>query len=141
MSASKSYLLQGPVTWTTVFGDVPEPAGQEYPFNAIAEAFGGQSFGYLPQVGGRIVCGRFTMQMNPQAPYEILVGDPPDVLRKAELLVEQGGVIPVFIKVETNRWRYHGVMKVVGLNRNARAVAARAKEANRDDVVAWPSLP
>src|SRR5438445_11108863 len=36
--------------------------GQEYTFNAIAAVFGGQSFGYLPQVGNRIVCGRFTME-------------------------------------------------------------------------------
>ena len=114
--------------------------GQEYSFNEVAAAFGGQSFGYLPQVGSRIVCGRFTLEMNPRAPYEILVGDPPGVLRKAELLVEQGGVIPVFIKAGTNRWRYHGPMKVVGLNRNARVVQARAREANRDDVVAVLSL-
>src|SRR5204862_7611873 len=29
--------------------------GQEYSFNEIAEVFGGQSFGYLPQIGSRIV--------------------------------------------------------------------------------------
>src|SRR5689334_20971597 len=39
--------------------------GEEYSFDAIAGAFGGQSFGYLPQVGSRVVCGRFTMEMNP----------------------------------------------------------------------------
>jgi hypothetical protein len=110
-------------------------AGQEYTFNEVAQVFGGQSFGYLPQVGSRIVCGRFTLEMNPRAPYEVLVGDPPGVLRKAELLVEQDGVIPVFIKAATNRWRYHGPMEVVGFNRNPRAVRARAKEADREDVV------
>jgi hypothetical protein len=115
-------------------------AGQEYSFNEVAAAFGGQSFGYLPQVGSRVVCGRFTKEMNPRAPYEILVGNPPGVLRKAELLVEQGGITPVFIKAGTNRWRYHGPMKVIGLNRTARVVRARAKEANRDDVVAVLSL-
>jgi hypothetical protein len=115
-------------------------AGDEYSFDAIAEAFGGKSFGYLPQVGSRIVCGRFTLEMNPHAPYEILVGDPPGVLRKAELLVEQGGMIPVFIKAGTNRWRYHGPMEVIGLTKNSRVVGAKAKEANRDDVVAVLSL-
>jgi hypothetical protein len=73
--------------------------------------------------------------MNPRAPYEVLVGDPPGVLRKAELLVEQDGVIPVFIKAAINRWRYHGPMEVVGFNRNPRVVRARAKEADREDVV------
>src|SRR5512134_836884 len=38
--------------------------GRDYSFNAIAAVYGGQSFGYLPQVGGRIVCGRFTTEMN-----------------------------------------------------------------------------
>ena len=113
---------------------------QEYTFNEVAEVFGGQSFGYLPQIGSRIVCGRFTMEMNPHAPYEVLVGDPPGVLRKAELLVQQGGAIPVFIKAGTNRWRYHGPMEVLGLDFNARIVRAKAKEANRDDVVAVLSL-
>jgi hypothetical protein len=109
--------------------------GDEYSFNAIAEAFGGQAFGYLPQVGSRIVCGRFTLEMNPHAPYEVLVGNPPGVLRKAEMLIEQGGVIPVFIKASTNRWRYHGPMEVVGFDTRARVVRAKAKEANREDVV------
>ena len=109
--------------------------GKEYSFNAIAEAFGGQAFGYLPQVGSRIVCGRFTLEMNPRAPYEVLVGDPPSVLRKAEMLAAQGGVIPVFIKAATNRWRYHGPMEVVGFDTNARVARAKAKEANREDVV------
>src|SRR5437016_3660579 len=115
--------------------------GKEYPFNAIAEVFGGQSFGYLPQVGSRIVCGRFTMEMNPNAPYEVLVGDPPGVLRKAELLVQQGGDLPVFIKAGTNRWRYHGPMEVVGLDTNRRLVRAKAKEAQREHVVAVLTLP
>ncbi len=96
-------------------------AGKEYSFNAIAAVYGGQSFGYLPQVGSRIVCG-FTKEMNPGAPYEVLVGDPPGVLRRAELLVKQGGVIPVFVKAAANRWRYHGPMEVIGLNTNARIV-------------------
>jgi hypothetical protein len=115
-------------------------AGKEYSFNAIAAVYGGQSFGYLPQVGSRIVCGRFTVEMNPRAPYEVLVGDPPGVLRRAELLLKQGGVIPVFVKAAANRWRYHGPMEVIGLNTNARAVRAKAKEANREDVVAILSL-
>jgi hypothetical protein len=109
--------------------------GQEYTFDAIALALGGRPFGYLAQVGSRIVCGRFTMEMNPRAPYEILVGDPPGVRRKAEMLAAQGGVIPAFIKEGTNRWRYHGPMEVVGFETNPRIVRAKAKEADRDDVV------
>jgi hypothetical protein len=109
--------------------------GQEYTFDAIAAALGGRPFGYLAQLGGRIVCGRFTREMNPRAPYEILVGDSPGVRRKAEMLAAQGGVIPVFIREGTNRWRYHGPMEVVGFETSPRVVRSRAKETDREDAV------
>lgn len=109
--------------------------GQEYTFDAIAAALGGRPFGYLAQLGGRIVCGRFTREMNPRAPYEILVGDSPGVRRKAEVLAAQGGVIPVFIREGTNRWRYHGPMEVVGFETSPRVVRSRAKETDREDAV------
>ena len=44
-------------------------------------------------------------------------------------------MIPVFIKAATNRWRYHGPMEVVEFDTNARVVRAKAKEADREDVI------
>ena len=46
----------------------------------------------------------------------------PRVVAKAELLVAQGGTIPVFMKEGTNRWRYHGRMRCVGFETGRRYV-------------------
>ena len=88
--------------------------GCEYAMRDIHGVIGGDTMSYLPQSGGRIVGGRFKKgEMNPNAPYQIIVGDLPQVRRKAELLASQAGTIPVFLKEGPNRWRYHGPMRVV----------------------------
>jgi len=53
--------------------------GSEYTLAEISSVLGGESQSYLPQRGGKIVCGRFTLKMNPEAPYTVLVGDLPKV--------------------------------------------------------------
>lgn len=118
----------------------PFVVGQEYPFDAISAAFGGDNASYLPQAGGRIVCGRFRADMNPNVPHEVLVGDPPMVQRRAEMLVGQGGAIPVFVKQATNRWLYHGPMQVVGFDRSVDIVRSKAAAAGRKDVVGMLSF-
>ena len=110
--------------------------GREYTLNAITSALGGETMSYLPQSDNRIVCGRFKKEdMNPKAPYEILVGDLPKVRRKAEALAAQGGTIPVFLKEAPNRWRYHGPMQVVAFVTNADAVQAAEGVDQRPDKV------
>ena len=53
----------------------------EYSFDEIFSALGGEAQSYLPQRDGKIVCGRFTRKMNPEAPHEVLSGDLPKVRR------------------------------------------------------------
>lgn len=117
-------------------------SGQEYTLNAITAALGGETMSYLPQFDNRIVCGRFKQEgMNPNAPYEVLVGNLPKVRRKAELLVEQGGVIPVFLKEGTNRWRYHGPMTPVAFVTDLKTVeAAGGVDERADEVIGILSL-
>lgn len=110
--------------------------GEEYPLAVIQEAFGGDNMSYLPATGGRIVCGRFTTVMNPNAPERVLVGDRPRVKRKAELLAQQGGTLPVFMKQGPNRWRYHGVMQVVGYETDGRIIESEARAAGRAGEIA-----
>ena len=98
--------------------------GDEYTLDAIVSALGGDTMSYLPQLKGRIVGGRFTSDMNPNAPYTILVGDRPQVRRKAELLAAQEGTIPVFLKQAPNRWRFHGVMRFVSYVTDPQVVQA-----------------
>jgi hypothetical protein len=117
-------------------------AGREYPLDVITAALGGETMSYLPQHDNRIVCGRFKKgEMNPDAPYKILVGNLPRVRQKAELLAQQGGLIPVFLKEGTNRWRYHGPMRVVGFDTSRKVVEATpGVERRKDEVIGVLSL-
>lgn len=108
---------------------------REYTLDAITTALGGETMSYLPQFDNRIVCGRFTEKMNPKAPYEILVGDLPKVRRKAETLAVQGGTIPVFLKEAPNRWRYHGIMRLVSYETNPQVVQSTQGVDQRKDKV------
>ena len=112
--------------------------GQEYTLDRISSVLGGEPQSYLPQRGGRIVCGRFSLKMNPDAPKTILVGDLPQVRRKAELVAEQKEPIPVFIKEQAARavWRYHGLMCCVSFNTDSTLCDNKAEQAGRADRLA-----
>lgn len=47
--------------------------------------------------------------LNPGLPNEILIGDSPDVIRKAERLLNWFHPIPLFIKHDINQWEYEGM--------------------------------
>ena len=63
---------------------------------------------YLPERNGRIVCACLRAELNPSAPWAILVGKEPPHLRKAELLVREPRPIPIFIKQAVDQWEYWG---------------------------------
>jgi len=63
---------------------------------------------YLPERNGRVVCACLRADLNPSAPWEILVGKEPPHIRKAELFVREPSPIPVFIKQAENQWEYWG---------------------------------
>ena len=87
--------------------------GQRYSRQDIHDDLGGELDSYLPQRGGRIVCGCFNLDTNPDAPTVILAGDGPQIMNKAQQLCAQGGTIPVFIKRDTNLWESMGDYTVV----------------------------
>lgn len=109
--------------------------GREYSMAEIRAVLGGETMSYLPQHGSRIVCGRFTKEMNPDAPLRVLVGDPPKVQRKAELMARQGGRLPIFMKLGPGRWLYHGTMTFVEYITDPRRVEAAARKAGREGAV------
>jgi predicted HNH restriction endonuclease len=73
---------------------------------------------YLPHVAGIVVCGCFDPDLNARAPFEIDVGDLPDVLRYADILAKQTTAIPVFLKRAINRWEFVGDFTPVRLMRD-----------------------
>jgi len=110
--------------------------GSEYTLTEVQMLIGGDSVSYLPQTAGRIVGARFMKAgMNPNAPYQVLVGDRPVVKRKAELLAAQGGAIPVFMKEGTNRWLFHGPMRFVSYRTDRAAIVAALPGSTRDHQV------
>mgnify|MGYP003382127907 CR=1 FL=1 len=102
-----------------------------YTLDEIRAVLGGETMSYLPQRGSRIVCGRFTSEMNPEAPEKVLVGNPPKVQRKAELLAQQRGVLPIFLKLGPGEWQYRGPMEFVEFVTDMAIVEPKAAAAGR----------
>jgi hypothetical protein len=100
----------------------------------IHAALGGNPRAYLPVKGGRVVAGCFSPKLNPGAPEVILPGTGKQIEASAEVLARQAEPIPVFLKDATNRWRYVGDYRCVGLSRDKAEIEALAKKAGRDDV-------
>jgi len=109
--------------------------GQHYTREQIRDAVGGGDLqSYLPHKGGRVLCGCFSLDLNKRAPVEIDVGDLPDVIKYAHALVDQGGVIPIFLKKGIHAWEYVGRFRPVALSEDpADLYPARAR---RPDAVA-----
>jgi hypothetical protein len=86
--------------------------GKLYTRNEIHDLLGGGIQGYLPHKNGRVVAGCFGLKMNPKAPGVVLVGSGPQTIRWAKVLCEQEYPIPMFVKKQTNEWKYVGDFKV-----------------------------
>jgi hypothetical protein len=102
-----------------------------YTFSELCDYFKAGMQNYLPQCGSQIVCGLFKPEMNDGVPEKIWVGDGPQIRRKAELLVAQGGQIPVFIKQATNQWMYYGLMEPVNFDTDPTLAAHITEVAGR----------
>jgi hypothetical protein len=83
--------------------------GEAYTRDFIQDRLGGEKVSYLSEKAGRIVCGCFSPESNPEAPYEILVGGADEdgsagpIRNKARILARHDGSIPVFLKRAPNQ--------------------------------------
>jgi hypothetical protein len=115
--------------------------GEVYTRDRIHTILGGETLSYLPQTGGKIVCGCFSPESNPEAPYEILVGGADagesegQILRKARRLSRQDGSIPVFLRRAANEWMFDGHYRVKGLIEDREYIERKQRKAGRSDVV------
>jgi len=103
--------------------------GQTYTRGEIRQALGGDLSSSLPHRDGRVVCGCFRPDLNPDAPDVILSGRGPGIERWARVFATQREFIPCFVKADTNAWEYVGrfcVRRVISdvVERKARARAA-----------------
>ena len=94
---------------------MPFTVGQNYTRDEIHAELGGDTQSFLPWSGGRIVCGCFKTDLNPDVPDVVLVGgsdEAGNILKRAKLLVAQGGTLPVFMKQASNQWSYEGAYRL-----------------------------
>jgi hypothetical protein len=118
---------------------MPFIPGESYSRDHIHEVLGGEKISYLPQKDGKIVCGCFSTDINPEAPYVILVGGDQDeeraVQKKAAILESQDEPIPVFLKRATHDWVYEGNFKVKRMIRDRKSLEEKQRLAGRTGVV------
>ena len=119
---------------------MPFIPGESYSRDHIHEILGGEKVTYLPQKDGKIVCGCFSSDANPEAPYVILVGGGEDgeehsVEMKAKILEAQDDPIPVFLKRASNDWVYEGTFRLQRVRRDREFLEEKQRQAGRLDVV------
>jgi hypothetical protein len=85
--------------------------GKSYTRHEIANVLGGSEISYLPMDGGRVVCGCFTYEDNPQLPDVILPGTRSDIEAEAVEFCK-GYEVPIFVKIRENQWYYVGNYRV-----------------------------
>ncbi|MDQ3347491.1 MAG: hypothetical protein M3545_05940 [Acidobacteriota bacterium] len=105
--------------------------GMRYTRSQINAALGGGVQAYLPTKDGRVVCGTFRLNTNPDAPRVVLPGFGPQIERTAALFASQAECVPIFIKRATNAWEFVGHYRVARISRDPDEIASLAAKAGR----------
>ncbi|NJM44206.1 MAG: hypothetical protein HC858_09950 [Brachymonas sp.] len=108
---------------------------QNYTRQQIHDTVGGDLQSYLPHRDGHVVCGCFDPALNARAPFEIDVGNSPDVIKYAERFVSQTDAVPIFLKRSSSEWEYVDDFHSVKLERSEEDLYA-FKAFRRPDAVA-----
>ncbi len=82
--------------------------GKDYSREYIHTVCGGSKQAFLPTKHGKVVAACLRMDLNPQAPDVILCNSGAAARAAGRTLAKQPGDIPVFIRSETDRYRYVG---------------------------------
>lgn len=78
----------------------------------IHTACGGNKQSFLPTKNGKVVAACLRTDLNPQAPDIIICSSSASARAAGKTLAAQGDAIPVFIKMETDAFRFVGVFAV-----------------------------
>jgi hypothetical protein len=101
--------------------------GRKYSRKHIKAELGGSDIDYLPFEAGRVVCGCFTLEHNPEAPDIVIPGNGPVIQRMAHVFCEQDHPVPIFIKRRPNEWEYVGDYQVERFSTTSEDIAAHHK--------------
>lgn len=105
--------------------------GQTYTRREIRAALGGDMSSCFPHRNGRVVCGCFNTDLNPDAPDVILPGRGAAEQRWARVFAKQHGFVPCFVRKHSDTWEYLGHFCVRRVISDATELTVRARRASR----------
>jgi hypothetical protein len=88
--------------------------GKDYTREDIHMVCGGNKQAFLPTRHGKVVAACLRADLNPQAPEVIICNSSASARAAGRTLATQAEAIPVFIKRETDRFRYVGHFTAIG---------------------------
>ena len=109
--------------------------GKPYTRRQIHDLLGGGLEEYLPTKNGRVVCGCFRRDGNPDAPLIVLPGFGEKIQRTARMFASQKSAVPIFLKGAPNEWRYVGDFRVSRVSDDASDITNHEKRANRKGTI------
>ncbi len=107
--------------------------GRAYKRADIVRELGGGP-GYLPVADGRVVAGLFDPAENAVTHLSGAIDVFPKVLSQGAKILKPEALLPVFLKFNTEDWRYMGVYRLAKLEKGARALEQARKEIGREDI-------
>ena len=105
-------------------GAVRFEKGSVYTRGQIREAVGGSVRAALPTRGGTVVCACLTLERNPRAPREMVVGGTERAVRLARAFAASGAAVPVFVRARRGGWEYAGTRRVGSVTDGPEALRA-----------------
>jgi hypothetical protein len=86
--------------------------GVLYTRGQIRGVVGGSTRAALPTRGGKVVCVCLTIEKNPRAPREMVIGGNERALRRARQFAASGEAVPVFVRRNRGCWEFAGARRV-----------------------------
>jgi GTP pyrophosphokinase len=102
----------------------PFALGSLYSRHQIRAVLGGSAVDYLPTKDGRVVCGCFTLDHNPEAPNVVIPGTGPVIEQTADIFCRQSDFVPIFLKRQPNEWEYMGDYRAARYSTDPAEIAA-----------------
>jgi hypothetical protein len=115
---------------------MPLIKGRRYTWSEIMDGTGGDGSSpfYLPHRAGVVVAGCFTLELNPEAPLVVLVGNGPQIREWADIFCAQKNSVPVCLKSGLGEWLCCGNFNLTRSSTNPAEIARHSALAQRSDV-------
>jgi|ERR1043166_3439798 hypothetical protein len=115
---------------------MPLIKGRRYTWSEIVDQTGadGSPPFYLLHRDGKVVAGCFTLELNPDAPLVVLVGNGPQISKWADIFCAQSGSIPVCVKSGLGEWLCCGNFKLANATADPVELRVQSDRSKRTDI-------